>query len=108
VADLTRQIVNLKYGRKDEREADLAGVDYMVRAGYNPYAMIETMQMLQSQKGARPIEFLSTHPAPQNRIEYLTQTLDKRGYDLDGLKVGKQDYRTNVLNRLRQLQPDDS
>ena len=108
VANLTRQIVSLKYSRKDEREADLAGVDYMTSAGYNPYAMIETMQMLQSQKSARPIEFLSTHPAPQNRMEYLTQTLDKRSYDLDGLKVGKQDYQTNVLNCLSQLQPDDS
>ncbi|MHC4150279.1 MAG: M48 family metalloprotease, partial [Planctomycetota bacterium] len=108
VADLTRQIVSLKYGRKDEREADRAGVDYMVRAGYNPYAMIETMQMLQSQKGARPVEFLSTHPAPQNRIAYLTQNLQQGNYDLAQLRIGKQDYHTNVLNRLRQLQPDDS
>jgi predicted Zn-dependent protease len=100
VASLTRQIVSLKYSRKDEREADLVGLDYMVSAGYNPYAMIETMQMLESQKGARPIEFLSTHPAPENRIEYLTETLNERGYDLDGLRVGERDYQTNVIARL--------
>jgi len=108
VANLTRQIVSLKYSRKDEREADLAGLDYMTSAGYNPYAMIETMQTLQSQKSARPVEFLSTHPTPQNRMAYLAQNLQQGNYDLAQLRIGKQDYHTNVLNRLRQLQPDDS
>ena len=99
-ADLTRQIFSLKYSRKQEREADLAGIDYLVKAGYKPYAMVETMQMLRSQHSARPIEFLSSHPAPESRIDYLTDKIQTQYYGLAGLKSGKEDYRKYVLDQL--------
>jgi len=76
-ATLTRLFLDLSYSRDDERQADLAGLDYMVQAGYNPHGMIETMQMLQDLQEVRPIEFFSTHPLPENRIEYLTQKIKK-------------------------------
>ena len=100
VADLTRQILGLRYSRKDEQEADLAGLDYMVRAGYNPFGMVETMQMLQNQHEVRPIEFFSTHPSPQNRMEYITQKIQTRYYSLAGLKIGREEYRKAVLEEL--------
>jgi len=100
-ADLTRQILGLRFSRKDEREADLGGLDYMVQAAYNPYAMVETMQMLQNQQKTRPIEFFSTHPNPENRIEYLTEEVQAEYYNLAGLKIGKDEYHTNVLSTLR-------
>lgn len=99
-ADLTRQILGLQYSKTDEREADTGGLDYMFRAGYNPYGMVETMQMLQSQRQARPIEFFSTHPAPQNRIAYLTENIQVNYHGPAGLKVGRQDYRMAVLEQL--------
>lgn len=99
-ADLARQIVGLQYSKKDELEADLAGLDYMLRAGYNPYAMVETMQMLQSRQKTEPIEFFSTHPSPLNRIAYLTQKIQTRYYNLAGLKIGEEDYRRAVLEQL--------
>jgi len=99
-ADLTRKILSLQYSKKDERQADLAGLDYMVAAGYNPYGMVETMQMLQNQQEVRPIEFFSTHPVPRNRIEYLTQKIQTKYYRLAGLKIGREDYRSNVFEQL--------
>jgi len=99
-ADLTRQILGLQYSREDEETADLAGLDYMVLAGYDPYGMVETMQMLQSQQEVRPIEFFSTHPSPQNRMTYLTQRIQTKYYSLAGLKVGKEDYHRAVLQQL--------
>lgn len=99
-ADLTRQILGLQYSRKDEQQADIASVDYMFRAGYNPYATVETMQMLQNQQKARPIKFLSTHPPPQDRIAYLTRHIQTNYYSLAGLKIGKEDYRRAVLKQL--------
>lgn len=98
--DITRQILGLQYSREDEQVADMGGLDYMVRAGYNPYAMVETMQMLQNQKEVRPIEFLSTHPSPKNRIAFLRQKIQTNYYDTVGLKVGKEDYRRDVLEQL--------
>lgn len=99
-ANLTTQILNLQYSREDEQEADLAGLDYMVKAGYDPNGVIETMKMLQSQKDARPIEFLSTHPSPRNRIAYLTQEVQTKYRNLKGMKIGKEDYQRDVLAHL--------
>jgi len=99
-ADLTRQILGLQYSRQQEQEADLGGLDYMYRAGYNPYGMVETVQMLENEQKQRPIQFLSTHPAPQNRIAYLTENIRTKYYNFEGLKIGKEDYHRVVLERL--------
>jgi len=99
-AGLTRQIVGLKFSRDDEEEADLAGMDYMVKAGYNPYGMVETMQKLQQQNAVRPIEFLSTHPSPANRIVLLSNKIQHSYHNLAALKIGQADYRRYVLGRL--------
>ena len=100
VTDLTRQILDLQYSREQEQVADLGGLDYMVRAGYNPYGTVEVMRILQSQQEIRPIEFFSTHPSPQNRIEYLTQKIQADYYSLEDLRVGQEDYRKAVLEQL--------
>jgi predicted Zn-dependent protease len=99
-ADLARQIIGLRYSRGDERQADIGGLDYMVWAGYNPYAMVETMQILQSQPEDRTPEFFSSHPNPENRIGYLTEKIQTKYYGLTGLKIGKEDYHKQVLERL--------
>jgi len=97
---LTRQILGLRYSRNDEKQADLTGLDYMVRAGYNPYGMVETMQILQNQQEIKPIEFFSTHPIPQNRIVYLTEKIQTDYYNLAGLKTRKEEYHEAVLTQL--------
>ena len=102
-ADLTNQILGLQYSRNDEQQADLAGLDYMVAAGYNPYGMVETMKMLQDQQQFGTIEFLSTHPSPYNRVEYLTQKIHTNYSNLAELKVGEEAYRSNVLKNLNRL-----
>jgi len=99
-ADLARLIIGLQYSRKDEREADLAGMDYMVAAGYNPHGEVELMQMLQEQDKVRPTEFLSSHPSPENRLIYLDARIKMRNYNLADLKIGKNAYRSAVLDRL--------
>ena len=101
VADLTRQIIGLKFSRTDEKDADMAGMDYMVRAGYNPNGMVETMQMLQDQQKTRSIEFFSTHPNPENRVAYLNARIASRYRTLDGLSIGKDEFDTAILSRLK-------
>lgn len=68
-------VVLLKYGRDDESEADMLGMRYMERAGYDPSGQLRVMEvLLESSSGARSPEWLSTHPHPESRIE------DIRGY----------------------------
>lgn len=100
-ADLTAQILSLKYSRQDEIEADWAGMDYMVQAGYNPRGMVETMQMLQEQQKVRQIEFFSTHPNPENRIGYMQKRIALRYAQAGTLKFGQDEYRSAVLDKLK-------
>lgn len=100
-ADLTAQILSLRYSRQDEIEADLAGLDYMVQAGYQPSSVVETMQMLQEQQKIRQIEFFSTHPNPENRIEYLQERIALRYSNVVAPKVGQDEYSAVVLDKLK-------
>jgi predicted Zn-dependent protease len=108
-ADIAMQLVALKYSREDERTADLGGMDYMFRAGYNPNGMVETMQILQKEEeSSNSCDFFSTHPSPENRIDYLRARIQSHYLDgIAGTKTGEEDYRQNVLDRLKNL-PDES
>ena len=52
-AILGAQLVNTKYGRDAELESDLYGMEYMVRAGYNPAAAIDLQQTFVKVQNAR-------------------------------------------------------
>jgi len=105
-ADIALQLVTLKYSREYERTADLGGMDYMFRAGYNPNGMVETMQILQKEDPARSSDFFSTHPSPENRIDYLRARIQSHyANSVAGTKVGQEDYQQYVLDRIKNL-PD--
>ncbi|MHC4656480.1 MAG: M48 family metalloprotease [Planctomycetota bacterium] len=100
-ADLTRQIIGFRFSRRDEKDADLAGLDYMVRAGYDPNGMVETMQILESRQKERPIEFFSTHPNPENRMAYLKSRIHSRYRRRQGLRTGKEEFQSAVLAHIK-------
>jgi predicted Zn-dependent protease len=107
-ANLTMELVSLKYSRDDERTADLGGMDYMFRAGYNPNGMVETMQILQKEESLASSDFFLTHPSPENRIDYL-RARARTHYTggIAGTKTGMDEYQRNVLDRLKNL-PEES
>lgn len=62
------RLLTLRFGREDESEADLIGIELAARSGYDPRAGITLWQkMAEASKGAPP-EFLSTHPSGPTRI----------------------------------------
>lgn len=79
----TRQLVMTAYGvggqvgvllpfsRSHESEADHIGLIYMARAGYDPREAPRFWQRMSADGGARPPEWLSTHPNPDNRVKQL-------------------------------------
>lgn len=58
------------YGRAQELEADRLGLLMMTRAGYDPYEAAELWRRM-DQLGSGVPAILSTHPAPQDRIEAI-------------------------------------
>ncbi len=107
MADLARQIVLLKYSRNDERDADTYGMDYMVRAGYNPNGAVDTMQMLEREDSIRTVEFMSSHPSAANRVSYLQARVQTHYFNsINDTIIGREDYRRFVLDRLKNL-PDE-
>lgn len=70
------QVVQLRYGRKEELEADKLGMRYMSKIGYDPAAQGSVMKVLQAAGGgnSQP-EFLSTHPYPETRIAQINSLL---------------------------------
>lgn len=68
-ASVVDQMLQLKFSRTDESQADSCGVRFMAQAGYDPRAMIDVMNvLLQQTRGGRQPEFLETHPYPKSRI----------------------------------------
>lgn len=78
MAQYVANLMNLKYGRDDELEADDFGVKYLIQTGHNSEAMLEVMEILAEAGGPnRPAEFQSTHPSPENRIAKIKAAMAK-------------------------------
>jgi len=105
-AQYTRFFLALRYSREDEREADLTGLDYMVAAGYDPHGVLELMQTLEQESTVRPLEFFSTHPSPKNRMAYLTREIQTKYQSRKELRVGKDEYKTMVLQHVTRRRPN--
>lgn len=62
----------LPFSRAQETEADLIGLDLMAQAGFDPHESVNLWKnMITSSNGKAPPQFLSTHPASENRISQL-------------------------------------
>ncbi len=65
------------FSRSQESEADLEGLTYMARAGFDPLASIQLWKNMEAGGGAQPPEFLSTHPSPDNRSAELIASMSE-------------------------------
>lgn len=75
------------YSRQDEFQADKLSVRYMLRAGYDPNAIVNVLTLLEEEtrkKGPGRISYFRTHPYIQERIgvvkREITGQLDFKSY----------------------------
>jgi predicted Zn-dependent protease len=71
------QLLTMKFGREDESESDLIGIELAARAGYDPKAGVSLWQKMAAASKGAPPQFLSTHPSSDSRIQDIQNNLPK-------------------------------
>jgi predicted Zn-dependent protease len=69
--------ISLPHTRGQESEADIIGLEYMAKAGFDPRESVPLWQRMAESSEKAPAEFLSTHPASETRIEALVSEWPK-------------------------------
>jgi len=105
-ANVGAQLTNQAYSRDDESEADLYGMRYMIRAGYDPAAAVqlqETFVRLAEGKDANWLEGLfASHPPSRERVAANRRLLIELGNP--GGEVGEARYQ-QAIARLKRNRP---
>ena len=94
----------LKFSRGFEREADLLGLQYMYKAGYDPTAFVdffERMEAMEKKKPGTVSELFRSHPKMAARIQYTQK-------NVQDLLAAQPQYVINTSEFLgREARPDD-
>jgi beta-barrel assembly-enhancing protease len=70
----------LQFSRGMEREADLLGLQYMYKAGYDPTSFVDFFEKIQSMQKKKPgsmAKIFSTHPMTDDRIKAAQHEIQK-------------------------------
>ncbi|MFC3148774.1 M48 family metallopeptidase [Piscinibacterium candidicorallinum] len=73
--DVGANLLANRNSREDETEADVVGLDLASRAGFDPRAGVVLWQKMALAAGGSPPQWLSTHPAGENRIAEIKRRL---------------------------------
>ena len=89
--------MTLRYMREHEEEADRMGMEYLVKAGYYPAAMIDFLKIMKQNEFLSKTmpSYLQTHPGSDDRIIYL-DSLILTQYHQSGAK--------NIIGNLSRIQ----
>jgi len=88
----------LKFGRDDESQSDMLGVDYSTQVGYDAHEMANffgVLKRMQLQSGQEIPTFLSTHPDPGDRFNKVHQMAGEQQATRESnmpLKIGRNEY----------------
>jgi beta-barrel assembly-enhancing protease len=79
-AHLAIPLTFLSFSRSMEKEADLLGLEYMYKAGYDPSAFVdffEKIQTLEKKKPGTMSKVFSTHPPTDDRIKIAQENIQR-------------------------------
>jgi len=84
----------LRFSREFEKQADIEGSHIMAAAGYDPRDMANMFKTIEKQSGGNGPEWLSDHPNPGNRSEYITK-------EAESLRVANPITSTQAFDQLQ-------
>lgn len=83
-ADFAASLLDRKFSRDQEREADEVSVGWLLASGYNPEGGVRMHRKLLEESGNAQFSMMSTHPTSEERIANLEKLIhaDARSTDL--------------------------
>jgi len=78
--NLVVPVTFLRFSRAMESEADMLGLEYMYKAGYDPASFVDFFEKVQSQEKRKPgtmSKLFSTHPPTDDRIAKSQEIIQK-------------------------------
>jgi len=75
LAQVSASLLQLKYSRDQEREADALGVRFTYETGYDPRGLISTFEKFKKMEKTQAPSWLLTHPLPEERIQNVSQLI---------------------------------
>jgi len=73
LAEITSNLISLRYSRAYEREADANAVKYLCASAYPPQAGINFFKRILKEDSKNQLQWISTHPDPEERIKNITE-----------------------------------
>jgi hypothetical protein len=96
------QVLQTRYSRDYETQADMLGAKIMANAGYDPRDLANMFRTIEQQsKGGRSPEWMSTHPNPGNRFEKINREAGLLNVSQTPIKLTREF--TRVQERLRSM-----
>jgi len=88
VVEIGGVLLNKEFGRDKEKQADVLGLRVLAAAGYSADGLYNVMAKLNQLQGSSSLgdSLLSSHPAPADRMEYLEELIQTKGYNRYGLE----------------------
>jgi predicted Zn-dependent protease len=77
IEDITQTLVNTGYARGQEHEADASAIQILQRVGYDASALVRVLENMKASVPAGSTGFMSTHPAPDDRISDIRPLLSQ-------------------------------
>ncbi|MCX8034374.1 MAG: M48 family metalloprotease [Thermodesulfovibrio sp.] len=78
LAQVSAGLLQLKFSRDQENEADALGVRFSYQSGYDPRGLLSMFEKFKTLEKGISVEWLSTHPLPDTRIKNVQQMISQQ------------------------------
>ncbi|WP_353685109.1 M48 family metalloprotease [Thermodesulfovibrio sp. 3907-1M] len=92
LAEVSSGLLQLKFSREQENEADSLGVRFSYHAGYDPEGLISMFNKFKAMERVGTVEWLSTHPLPDTRIKNVHEIISRQYPDSYRLRQDSESF----------------
>lgn len=100
LARLGEYLLFQEFSRQDEYEADITGLQLMVRTGYSPQGMVQLLNKLNAMESRGiVIPFLRSHPTSQQRASVVSEYIERNQLEKPGQLMDTRQFHQVIYPR---------